>query len=220
MSVIIIYHGSDHILKKPEYNLGKIYNDYGQGFYCTKEIEMAKEWACKDDKNGFVNEYQLDTSGLKILNLQDEEYNVLNWIAMLLNNRKFDLSESISIKAREYLLNNYLIDVKQYDIVIGYRADDSYFSYAQSFVNNSLPVRLLEEALKLGQLGIQIALVSESAFNNLKFIKAEMVDKEIFYSKYMNRDLTARKLFFEKIKKETVNLNDEFILDIMRKKMN
>ena len=219
MSVITIFHGSNHIITKPEYFVGKPYNDYGKGFYCTNEIEMAKEWACKENTNGFVNEYQLNISDLKILDLQDSKYNVLNWIALLLKNRKFELSDPVSITARKYILDNYLIDTSDYDIIIGYRADDSYFSYAQSFVANSLSVRLLEEALKLGELGIQVALVSEKAFENIKYINAFSVEKEIYYSKYINRDLSARKYFFENIKNKQFSLDDVFIVDIMRKKL-
>ena len=219
MTVITIFHGSNHIITKPEYFVGKPYNDYGKGFYCTNEIEMAKEWACKENTNGFVNEYQLNISDLKILDLQDSKYNVLNWIALLLKNRKFELSDPVSITARKYILDNYLIDTSDYDIIIGYRADNSYFSYAQSFVANSLSVRLLEEALKLGELGIQVALVSEKAFENIKYINAFSVEKEIYYSKYINRDLSARKYFFENIKNKQFSLDDVFIVDIMRKKL-
>lgn len=28
-----IYHGSENIIKKPVYGAGKLYNDYGRGFY-------------------------------------------------------------------------------------------------------------------------------------------------------------------------------------------
>ena len=43
---MILYHGSDSIVKSPEYGKGKFYNDYGRGFYCTENKELAKEWAC------------------------------------------------------------------------------------------------------------------------------------------------------------------------------
>lgn len=46
MGNITIFHGSPEIREKPVYGLGKKYNDYGQGFYCTQNIELAKEWAC------------------------------------------------------------------------------------------------------------------------------------------------------------------------------
>ena len=47
MSNLTIYHGSSEIIKPPEYRKGTVYNDYGQGFYCTEHIELAKEWACR-----------------------------------------------------------------------------------------------------------------------------------------------------------------------------
>ena len=42
----IIYHGSQQIIETPKFGIGRKYNDYGQGFYCTENIELAKEWAC------------------------------------------------------------------------------------------------------------------------------------------------------------------------------
>lgn len=41
--VIKLYHGSEKIVQKPLYDYGKSDNDYGRGFYCTKEVELAKE---------------------------------------------------------------------------------------------------------------------------------------------------------------------------------
>ena len=41
---MILYHGSKDIIEKPIYGQGKKYNDYGLGFYCTDNIELAKEW--------------------------------------------------------------------------------------------------------------------------------------------------------------------------------
>ena len=52
---MIIYHGSKNIITKPEFGKGNIANDYGLGFYCTENIELAKEWACSDKvTNGYV----------------------------------------------------------------------------------------------------------------------------------------------------------------------
>ena len=67
---MILYHGSPFIIEKPELSKGKVSNDYGQGFYCTENIEMAREWACKGkEPPAFVNIYEVDLSGLKVLNL-------------------------------------------------------------------------------------------------------------------------------------------------------
>ena len=141
----IIYHGSINIVKEPIYGYGKKYNDYGLGFYCTENIELAKEWAVNKDKDGYVNIYELDINDLKILNLNDKRYNVLHWLTILLKNREFDLRSSVSQKAKEYLIKNYSIDISDIDVIIGYRADDSYFTFAQDFLNNIISLRKLTQ---------------------------------------------------------------------------
>lgn len=42
MENVTIYHGSPNIVT-PVFGEGKDYNDYGQGFYCTENLELAKE---------------------------------------------------------------------------------------------------------------------------------------------------------------------------------
>lgn len=101
-------HGSDHVIKKPDIRLGKENNDCGRGFYCTRELEMAKEWACKQNCDGFANIYDFDMAGLKTLDLLNGEYTILNWIALLLKNRTFSIDSQIGLDAREYLIENFL----------------------------------------------------------------------------------------------------------------
>ena len=89
---MFIYHGSKDHIKKPEYGKGNIRNDYGLGFYCTKNLELAKEWACSNiETNGYANKYEIDLSHLKILDLTNKKYSVLNWMAILLKFRTFVL---------------------------------------------------------------------------------------------------------------------------------
>ena len=38
-----IFHGSNKIIEKPLLGCGKVRNDYGLGFYCTEDLNMAKE---------------------------------------------------------------------------------------------------------------------------------------------------------------------------------
>jgi len=219
MSNIIILHGTDHIIETPDINIGNKHNDYGRGFYCTKSEEMAKEWACKQNTDGFVNRYELNTDGLKILNLTDGQHTVLNWIAILLKYRTFKLSSEIAIDAREYIIDHYSVNIADFDVVVGYRADDSYFQYAESFVSNGLPLRSLNKALKLGKLGEQTVLVSQKAFDQIKFIDAAPVSKDEYYPKFINRDSSARKAFKQEIKKSKFYRDDIFVLDILREEM-
>ena len=214
-----ILHGSEFIVRKPELRLGKTTNDYGQGFYCTLLPEMAKEWACKDNRDGFMNRYLLNADGLKCLNLLDGNHTVLNWIALLLQHRTFTIQDEIARDAREYIINNFSIDTYVYDVIIGYRADDSYFSFAQSFVSNALPMKSLSRALQLGKLGEQIVLVSEKSFEKITFIDAVPVAKEEYYPKFLARDTEARRSFKEDIKKKKPYKDDIFVMDILREEI-
>lgn len=219
MTDITLFHGSEQIIEKPMLSLGNTHNDYGRGFYCTRLEEMAKEWACKKNTDGFVNAYTLDTDNLRIINFTDGNHTVLNWIAILLKYRTFKLTSPIAIDAREYLIDHFAVDTSEYDIVIGYRADDSYFSYAESFVENTLPLRSLNRALQLGKLGLQTVLVSEKAFDQLRFVNAEPVDKTEYYPKFLRRDTTARETYSKEIAKSRTYHDDIFVLDILRQEM-
>ena len=216
MAIIRLFHGSDHIVKKPDLFAAKPTNDYGKGFYCTPVSEMAKEWACKNNTDGFVNEYVFDDEGLDTLDLLDGKHTVLNWIALLLKHRVFSINDAIALDAKDYIVKNFSADMTGYDVIKGYRADDSYFSYAQSFVHNALPLRCLSEALRLGKLGEQTALVSEKAFGRIEFISAELVSKEIYYPRFIVRDTNARTAYNEEIKKSRFYRDDIFIMDIIR----
>ena len=218
MSKLVIYHGSKDIIEKPYYHGGKAENDYGFGFYCTESLELAKEWSCSNNENnGFANKYSIDLSGLKILDLTDKRYSILNWIAILLKFRTFDLINDISIQAKEYLIKNFYIDVNKYDIVIGYRADDSYFSFARDFVNNTIPVRKLSQAMELGQLGKQVVIVSELAFSKLHFEGFDTADRLEYFTKRKARDEKAREDYLKGTRKSSILANDVFVVDIMRK---
>ena len=218
MAKLIIYHGSKDIIEKPYYHGGKAENDYGFGFYCTESLELAKEWSCSNNENnGFANKYSIDLFGLKILDLTDKRYSILNWIAILLKFRTFDLSNDISIQAKEYLIKNFYIDVNKYDIVIGYRADDSYFSFARDFVNNTIPVRKLSQAMELGQLGKQVVIVSELAFSKLHFEGFDTADRLEYFTKRKARDEKAREEYLKGTRKSSILANDVFVVDIMRK---
>lgn len=219
MNKVIIYHGSENVIQKPDLKVGKKYNDYGQGFYCTENLDLAKEWACKNETDGFANVYELDMSNLKVLNLNSEGYTILNWIAVLLQHRTFSLDTPLAIQARDYIIENFLIDVEEYDVIIGYRADDSYFSFAESFVSNSLSLTSLNKALRLGKLGEQLALVSERAFENLVYIESLSAERSIYYPKFYSRDFNARKIYRDEIAHEENVLEDIFVLDIIRQEM-
>ena len=114
-----LYHGSENIIEAPEFGKGARNNDYGKGFYCTENIELAREWACAKNKSGYVNVYEFDLTGLKVLNLNDGQYHILNWLAILADNRTYWQRGSIAEEAKEYIKTHFLLDVSPYDVIIG-----------------------------------------------------------------------------------------------------
>ena len=210
---ITIYHGSENIIEDPLFGKGRKHNDFGLGFYCTTSNDLAKEWAVTSLKDGFSNKYSLDIEYLKILNLNTEEYTILNWIAVLVEHRLFSIKTPVAKKARQYLIDNFSINVNAYDLIIGYRADDSYFDYAEAFLNNSITVEQLSHAMKLGKLGEQIVIKSKYAFSSLKFEGYENVKKEEYYVLREKRNNEANNLYFKILEEESEGL---YILDIIR----
>jgi hypothetical protein len=212
---MIVYHGSDHIIEVPVYNGSKRVKDYGYGFYTTENKELAKEWACSKNRNGYANSYEADLSNLSVLNLNTPEYSILNWLAILAKYRTYLQKTSIAEDAKEYLQQNFFVDPTPYDVIIGYRADDSYFSFAQDFIVGTISLRRLPEAMLLGKLGEQIVFKSETSFSKIYFLETEPVDAAIYFEKKITRDREAQKAY-RNSKKSSDSINELFMLDIMR----
>lgn len=212
---IVVYHGSPKIIEKPIWGVGNPNNDYGLGFYCTESIELAKEWACSVEIDGYANKYELDISELSVFSLTSGEFNILNWLFVLLENRKFRISGDIANQAKEYIFENFSVDYKNYDIIKGYRADDSYFSFATAFLNNTISIAQLEKAMVLGKLGEQVVALSEKAFNALTYVDSYLAPKEIYLPKKLARDTVAREEFKKEKNRGSV-LNEKYVVDIIR----
>lgn len=217
MSKLILYHGSSSIIEKPEYGKGKAYNDYGKGFYCTEHLEFAKEWACTEGVDGYANKYEIDTDGLSVLNLSADNFTILNWLALLMQHRRGHLSTQLAVRGRNYLTENFLPDYQNYDAIIGYRADDSYFSFARAFVLNEISLKQLGYAMKLGKLGEQFVLKSKKAFEQIRFIDYTVADNTVYYFKRKERDDEARAAYRAEL--ENDDIDGIYMRDIIREGM-
>ena len=175
-----------------------------------------------------------------MLNLNTPEYNILNWLAILLENRKFNVAEGLPQRARAYILENFKVDYKKYDIIIGYRANrrskqeqrpsslglclarrrktivnDSYFSYAGDFVNGTLSLSDLSEAMRLGKLGELVVLKSKKAFDSLTFVEAIKASRQEYFAKYKQRDEEARGKY-RQIASKPLAESEIYVIDIIR----
>lgn len=211
--IITLYHGSDKIVEQPIYGEGKKNNDFGLGFYCTASEELAKEWAVSSLRDGFSNRYTIDTEYLNVLNLNSPDYTILNWIAVLVEHRLFSIKTPIARRAKGYLIDHFGINVNAFDLITGYRADDSYFDYAESFLNNGISVEQLARAMRLGKLGEQIVIKSKYAFSMLKYEGFDVATKDQYYILRKSRNDEANQLYVDMLEEESDGV---YIQDIIR----
>ena len=211
--LITIYHGSKQVVEVPTFGLGRKNNDFGLGFYCTESNALAKEWAVSSLRDGFSNRYTLETEYLNILNLNSPDYTILNWIAVLVEHRLFSIRTPIVSRAKQYLVEHFGINVNAFDLIVGYRADDSYFDFAEAFLSNTITVEQLSRAMRLGKLGEQIVLKSQYAFSKIKFEGFEVARKDEFFVLRKARNDKANQTYLGIQEKEGDGL---YILDIMR----
>lgn len=203
-----VYHGSKLIIEQPLFQGSNQGNDYGPNFYTTSDFHDASIWACRNNTIGYVNVYDVNLENLKILDLTDKnKYSVLHWIAILLKYREFPHSFKKLNQGRiNKILQQYLVNLDDYDVIIGYRADDAYFRFPREFIQGNLSLELLEEVFQLGELGTQIVFHSQKAFQRLHFKEARLADKK-YLGQYFAQVNHATTLFDELLEK-SIDVND------------
>ncbi len=211
MNKLILFHGTPDKNVVPTYGKGDEKHDYGQGFYLTDSLDLAKEWAVchPNDKNGWVHKYELDTKGLKILDLQEK--GILAWLAELMKHRDASDSKRYRLLAKKFI-EKYGVDTNDYDVIKGWRANASYFYIAKEFVKDNVDMDILEELLSLGGLGIQYCIKSKLAYLKLNELKDDLISVQYneFNEKYNKRDITARNKMKELIDSDANKVSKVF----------
>ena len=157
---MLLYHGSNVTVEKPDIIQSERTLDFGTGFYLTTDFEQAKRWAIlttSRKKEGIptVNVFEIeDKVNLKVLkfNGPDKE-----WLEFVTNNRKN---------------KNYKND---YDLIIGPVANDNTMPVINLYVNG---VYNEKEALK--RLLPQ-KLKNQVVFKNTKALKYLNFKEKIIY---------------------------------------
>lgn len=115
------------------------------------------------------------------------------------------------------MIQNFLPDFKSYDAIVGYRADDSYFSFARSFLGNEISLSQLRYAMRLGKLEEQFVLKSKKTFDSIRYIDYTVVDHAVYYAKRKARDGEARDACMKELEKE--DMDGIFMRDVVREEM-
>ena len=158
-------------------------------------------------------------TGLKVLDLDSKEYSIIHWVSVLLKNRKFTLTSDIEQAGMYYILDNFPVDTESYDVIIGYRADDSYFSFARDFLRNSITVKRLTQFMKSENPGKQIVIKSQEAFSRLKFLGAEEAPQEVHYPLRKKRDELVRTAYLSDRKGNVLSSESLLLIDIVRERI-
>jgi hypothetical protein len=96
------------------------------------------------------------------------------------------------IQGNRFLWDRFLPDYKDFDVIIGYRADDSYFTFAKDFLLNIITLEQLSQAMRLGLLGTQVVLKSPRAFDAIEKEMSYIAPGTIYHPKRMARDRKAK----------------------------
>lgn len=160
---MILYHGSNTIVRQPRIMEPNRTLDYGSGFYTTCAEKQAYDWALRklqtSDQCNYVNVYELDETGLKNLKVLWFDEPTEEWIDFVMRNRQDETYQH------------------DYDIVYGPVANDKVYVqfglYEQGFISKAA---LLAE-LKVYKLVDQMLFHTEKALQLLRFIEVKEVRK-------------------------------------------
>ncbi len=152
---MLIYHGSNVIVEKPEIIITKFNKDFYFGFYCTAIKQQAIRWATRFG-DGYVNIYEYkENPKLNILRFEQMTDQWLDFIAA----------------CRNGVAHNY-------DIVEGPMADDTIFNYVQGFLDGKISREAFWDLAKFKKPTHQICFNSSQALATISFIESQHVYEE------------------------------------------
>ena len=158
---MILYHGSNVIVEKPQLIEQYRYLDFGNGFYTTTNKEQAIKFAQKVAFNrggiAIVNSYNLDDALVGSLLTKKFDGPNEEWLDFVSSNR------------------NGTYRGPKFDLIIGAVADDDVYRTLQVYSTGLLTKEQALEALKIKKLFNQYVFSTNNALKTLTFVKAEEV---------------------------------------------
>ena len=147
-SDVLLYHGSNCIVKEPRILMQGYTKDFGYAFYCTELINQAKRWALTFKDTPIVNKYRYTVNNslsiLKFTEMTDE------WLDFL-------------VDCRRGIPHNH-------DIVEGPMGDDQIWDYVDDFVTGKISRAAFWELAKFKHPTHQIAFCTEQSLKCITFI--------------------------------------------------
>lgn len=192
---IKLYHGSKSHRVEPTHDKGNGISDFGKGFYLYPSHNIASEWASSDrynvepDANVYTHEYNLYLDGLEIFDFRKSD--VLSWVAYVLSHRDVAIESSHRNMVKSFV-DKYAPNTAGYDVLIGWRADASFFYLIEKFVLGDIDVVSLKDILTYKNIDMQAVLKSSKAIDALEKSKVHKYYIGRYYKKYNKTDVYIR----------------------------
>lgn len=158
---MILYHGSNMIVKEPKLIEQNRLLDFGNGFYTTTNKEQveafSKKVASKRGGKPIINIYEFNENYEENLYIKEFPSPNGEWIDFVSDHR------------------NGIYKGDKYDIIIGAVANDDVYRTLQIYSTGLLSKEQALEALKVKKLFNQYVFTTEKALSCLKFIEAKEI---------------------------------------------
>ncbi|UTC67410.1 MULTISPECIES: DUF3990 domain-containing protein [unclassified Treponema] len=155
---MILYHGSNLEIIKPDILHSRDRVDFGQGFYLTPHYEQAKKWCQKFitlKKEGVVSRYEFDTAAYKECKVLKFDYYDEKWLDFIVSCRTGKKAAG-------------------YDIIEGGVANDKVFNTIELFLSDLIDKKEVIKRLKYEKPNWQICLKKQHVIDSyLKFSGSE-----------------------------------------------
>lgn len=144
---ILLYHGSNVVVEKPQIFISGFYKDFGYGFYCTRLEKQARKWALTKRGASIVSLYSYEPAeDLKIL--------------------------SFPVMTDEWL--DFVVDCRRgvkhdYDIVEGPMADDQIWDYVEDFMEGIITREAFWVLAKFKYPTHQIVFCTQKSLESIKY---------------------------------------------------
>ena len=158
---MILYHGSNVIVKEPKIIDSDRKLDFGKGFYLTTDYEQARKWALRTYErrklgNASISVFEIEENTIKLLKVKKFKTADKFWLSFITKNR----------------IENYV--QSDYDIIIGPVANDNTMPTVLLYLEGAYDEDEAIKRLLTQKLKDQVVFKTEKSLEYLKF-KEEII---------------------------------------------
>lgn len=166
--IVTLYHGSKSGIRGTIAPISRNHCDFGKGFYMGTNYTQLLTLICNYPKAKLYT-LRVNLTNLKILNIDIN----LDWALLIAYNRgKMEAVKDSKLYKRFKNLS------KNYDMIIGYIANDRMFVVLDRFFNGEITDLALINSLSALKLGKQYVALTQKACSQIKIVEEKEFSKE------------------------------------------